>query len=111
MSTERFEFNLPVSKQKVVMRRSTLLDEFKNDEDYSEEGAKEALRPWGLIGRTIEELGGKKGPFEAEDIIGLASQDGAYLMRYWRWLNDLTPKMAREIRDFFETPATESSPN
>ena len=71
MSTERFEFNLPVSKQKVVMRRSTLLDEVKNDDDFSVEDAKETLRPWALIGRTIVELGGKKGPLSGEDLIGL----------------------------------------
>ena len=111
MDTEKFEFTLPVSKQKIVMRRSTLFDEVKNDDDFSQEDAKESLRPWSLIGRTIVELGGKKGPLSGEDLIGLASQDGAYLMRCWTRLNTLTPKMREEIDGFFEIPATESSPS
>jgi hypothetical protein len=109
MTNETFDFTLPVSKQKAVMRRSTLLDEVKNDEDFSAEDAKESLRPWSLIGRTIVELGGKKGPFKGEELIGLPSQDGAYLMRCWTRLNTLTPKMRLEIDSFFETPETESS--
>jgi phage FluMu protein gp41 len=111
MDNERFDFTLPVSKQKVVLRRSTLLDEVKNDEDFSAEEAKESLRPWNLIGRTIVELGGKKGPLSGEDLIGLASQDGAYLLAFWAKLNSLTPKMRAEIDGFFEIPATGSSPS
>lgn len=111
MNGEKFEFELPVSKQKVVMRRSTLLDEVVNDDEFSKEDAKESLRAWGLIGRTIVELGGKKGPFSGEDLVGLASQDGAYLLRFWNTLNGLTPKLAKEINDFFVVPETESSPS
>jgi len=111
MDAERFEFTLPVSKQKVVMRRSALMDEVVNDDEFSQEGAKEALRPWALIGRTIVQLGEKRGPLKGDELIGLASQDGAYLLRFWNTLNSLTPKLRAEIESFFETPATESSPS
>jgi len=115
VDTERFEFTLPVSKQQVVMRRSTLMDEFVIDEEYvGGEGVKEErekpkamLQPWALIGRVILQLGGKKGPLDAEELLGLPSQDGAYLMRCWTRLNTLTPKMRQEIESFFEAPETE----
>lgn len=118
MTDDKFEFELPVSKQKVTMRRSTLMDEFVNDEEFlgsgggeSEEKPKAALQPWALIGRVITQLGTKKGPLKGEELLGLPSQDGAYLMRCWTRLNLLTPKLRREIDSFFEVPATESSPS
>lgn len=106
-----FTIKLPVSGQEVVLRRSTLLDEVINDREYAKEGADKMLQPWALIGRTVVTFDGKPGPMKAEDILGLASQDGDYLMRFFTRLNTLTPRMHEEINRFFEVPKTDSSPS